>query len=152
MAISALVLWILTAGGGFYMLAQWVGGGGHRRASATRFPPALIFGHFLLAAAGLVLWIIYLAVDKRPLGWAALILLALAAVGGLTMFALWVPTYRSRHAEVGPGSPGSQQPAMASGDHPPERSFPVPIVGAHGVLAVTTLVLVVLTMIGIGTR
>jgi hypothetical protein len=41
---------------------------------------------------------------------------------------------------------------MASGDSPPERSFPVTIVGAHGVLAVTTLVLVVLTMIGIGTR
>jgi hypothetical protein len=149
MGIAALVLWILTAGGGFYLLAQWVGGGGHRRASATRFPPALVFGHFLLAAAGLVLWIIYLVVDKRPLGWAALVLLVLAAVGGLTMFARWVPSYRSRRAAV---APGSQQSAMASGDSPPERSFPVTIVGAHGVLAVTTLVLVVLTMIGIGTR
>jgi hypothetical protein len=149
MGIAALVLWILTAGGGFYLLAQWVGGGGHRRASATRFPPALVFGHFLLAAAGLVLWIIYLVVDKRPLGWAALVLLVLAAVGGLTMFARWVPSYRSRRAAV---APRSQQSAMASGDSPPERSFPVTIVGAHGVLAVTTLVLVVLTMIGIGTR
>lgn len=149
MGIAALVLWILTAGGGFYLLAQWVGGGGHRRASTTRFPPALVFGHFLLAAAGLVLWIIYLVVDKRPLGWAALVLLVLAAVGGLTMFARWVPSYRSRRAAV---APGSQQSAMASGDSPPERSFPVTIVGAHGVLAVTTLVLVVLTMIGIGTR
>jgi hypothetical protein len=96
-----------------------------------------------------VLWIIYLVVDKRPLGWAALVLLVLAAVGGLTMFARWVPSYRSRRAAV---APGSQQSAMASGDSPPERSFPVTIVGAHGVLAVTTLVLVVLTMIGIGTR
>lgn len=148
MGIAALVLWILTAGGGFYLLARWVGGGGHRRASATRFPPALIFGHFLLAAAGLVLWIIYLVIDNHPVGWAALILLALAAVGGLTMFTLWVPSYRSRHAAV---APSSQQAAAASGDNPPERSFPVAIVGAHGVLAVTTLVLVVLTMIGIGT-
>ncbi|UXA05004.1 hypothetical protein KXD96_18740 [Mycobacterium sp. SMC-2] len=147
MGIAALVLWILTAGGGFYLLAQWVGGGGHRRTSATRFPPALIFGHFLLAAAGLVLWIIYLGADSRPVGWAALVLLALAAVGGLTMFARWVPSYRARQAAA---APGSQQPAGGSGDNPPERSFPVAIVGAHGVLAVTTLVLVVLTMAGIG--
>jgi hypothetical protein len=95
-----------------------------------------------------VLWIIYLVVGKRPVGWVALILLALAAVGGLTMFALWVPSYRTRHAAV---APSSQQPALGSGDNPPERSFPVAIVGAHGVLAVTTLVLVVLTMVGIGT-
>ncbi|WP_375481283.1 hypothetical protein [uncultured Mycobacterium sp.] len=151
MGIAALVVWILTAGGGSYLLAQWVSGGGHRRASATRFPPALIFGHFLLAAAGLVLWIIYLMMHKHPVGWAALILLALAAVAGLTMFALWVPSYRSRRAGV---TPGRQQPAVtaaAPGEHAPERSFPVTIVAAHGLLAVTTLVLVVLSMLGIGT-
>jgi manganese efflux pump family protein len=147
MGIAALVLWVLTAGGGFYMLAQWVGGGGHRSGSATRFPSALIFGHFLLAASGLVLWIIYLVVDKRSVGWVALILLALAAVGGLTMFARWVPTYRSRQRAP---APAGEQPAAASGDNPPERNFPVAIVGAHGVLAVTTLVLVILTMVGIG--
>jgi manganese efflux pump family protein len=147
MGIAALILWVLTAGGGFYLLARWVGGGGHRRESTTRFPPALIFGHFLLAAAGLVLWIIYLVVDKRPVGWVALILLALAAAGGLTMFARWVPSYRSRQ---GAGAASDQHSAAVSGDNPPERNFPVAIVGAHGVLAVTTLVLVVLTMVRIG--
>ncbi|ORA09985.1 hypothetical protein [Mycobacterium arosiense] len=149
MGIAALVLWILTAGGGFYMLANWVSGGGHRRASATRFPPALIFGHFLLAAAGLVLWIIYLAVHKPSVGWVALILLALAAVGGLTMFARWAPSYRSRQGAV---APSGRQSVAARDENPPERNFPVAIVGAHGVLAVTTLVLVVLTMAGIGAR
>jgi hypothetical protein len=33
------------------------------------------FSHFLLAAAGLVLWIIYLVIDQAALGWAALIVL-----------------------------------------------------------------------------
>jgi hypothetical protein len=31
---------------------------------------------------------------------------------------------------------------------PPERNFPVPVVAAHGILAVTTLVLVLFTMLG----
>jgi hypothetical protein len=146
MGIAALVLWVLTAGGGFVMLAQWVRGGGHRSGSATRFPSALIFGHFLLAASGLVLWIIYLVAHKPTVGWVALILLVLAAVGGLTMFARWVPSYRARQSVGAPAG----QPAAASADNPPERHFPVAIVGAHGVLAVTTLVLVILKMVGVG--
>ena len=147
MGIAALVLWIVTAGGGFYLLAQWVAHGGHRRSSASRFPPALIFGHFLLAAAGLVLWIIYLASHNDLLGWVALIVLGVVAVLGITMFALWIPAYQRSRATAGAGAPPSPQ---ASGDTAPERSFPVVIVGAHGLLAVTTLVLVVLTMVGVG--
>jgi hypothetical protein len=33
---------------------------------------------------------------------------------------------------------------------PAERHFPVPIVVGHGLLAATTLVLVLLTMLGVG--
>jgi hypothetical protein len=43
-----------------------------------------------------------------------------------------------------------RRPRVAVGGTAPEGSFPVAIVGAHGVLAVTTLILVVLTMVGIG--
>jgi hypothetical protein len=38
--------------------------------------------------------------------------------------------------------------AVAEG--PAERHFPVPIVAGHGLLAATTLVLVLLTMLGVG--
>jgi hypothetical protein len=33
---------------------------------------------------------------------------------------------------------------------PPERNFPLPVVLIHGVLAVTTLVLVLFTALGVG--
>jgi len=146
MAITALVAWILTAGGGFYMLAKWIGGGGHRRPGTTKFPPPVVFGHFLLAAVGLVLWIIYVAADNDPIGWVALIVLVPVAALGFTMLTLWIPSYRNSRAPATAGA-GS---APASGDAPPERSFPVVVVGAHGVLAVATVILVLLTMLHVG--
>jgi manganese efflux pump family protein len=144
MGIAALIAWILTAGGGFFMLAKWVGGGGHR-GQGTKLPPAVIFSHFLLAAAGLVLWIIYLTIDSDPLGWAALIALVPVAVLGFVMLVRWIPTYRGSHAAVGAGGPGNR-----SDQDVPERSFPVAVVAGHGVLAVATVILVLLAMTGVG--
>jgi hypothetical protein len=148
MGIAALVLWILTAGGGFFLLTKWVAGGGHRRPSSTKFPPAVIFGHFLLAGAGLVLWIIYLAIDNDAIGWAALIVLVPVALLGFTMFVLWLPSYRKSRELAGANGPGAAKPTTEA---PPERAFPVAVVVAHGVLAVTTVVLALLSMVGVGT-
>lgn len=128
MDIAALVLWVITALGGFYMLGTWISKGGHRDVEGSRFPPPLIFGHFLLAATGLVLWIIYVATDEDSLAWISFVILLVVALLGFTMLAKWIPTYRS--ADTGAG--------------PAERHFPVAIVGGHGVLAATTLVLVLL--------
>lgn len=147
MGIAALVLWVLTALGGFYMLAKWVAGGGAKRPSSTKLPPAVIFGHFALAAAGLVLWIIYLFVDRRAIGWVAFGVLVPVALLGLAMFVRWIPTYRNSRAPAGVGG----GPERASDAGPPERAFPVLVVGGHGVLAVATVVLVLLTDLGIGT-
>jgi hypothetical protein len=128
MDIAALVLWVLTALGGFYLLATWISKGGHRDVEGSRFPPPVIFGHFLLAATGLVLWIIYVASDEASLAWISFVILLVVALLGVTMLARWIPTYR----------------AGDSGSGPAERHFPVAIVGGHGVLAATTLVLVLL--------
>lgn len=153
MDIAALILWILTAGGGFYLLATWIAKGGARPAPAggSRFPPALIFGHFLLAAAGLVVWIIYVVNDKDALAWTAFVLLAVVALLGFTMLARWIPTYRSHSvtAATGAGSAGTRSVA-APADGPAERHFPVAIVAGHGLLAASTLVLVLLTALGVG--
>jgi len=137
--VAALILWILTAGGGFVLLGTWVAKGGARHQPAgagSRFPPALILGHFLLAAAGLVLWIIYVATDTSALAWVAFVLLAVVALMGFTMFARWIPSYRAARATTAAGAAADTGPA--------ERHFPVSIVAAHGLLAATTLVLVLL--------
>src|SRR5919206_1630712 len=105
MGIAALVAWVLTAGGGFVMVGRWVAAGGLRqqRDGATRFPAPLVFGHAGLAAAGLVLWIIYLALDADSLRWVAFVLLVLVALGGFTLFARWLPSRRGSAVSAGVG-------------------------------------------------
>jgi hypothetical protein len=144
---AALIAWLATAAGGFVMLAIWLSRGGMKQAAegGSRIRPPLILGHFLLAVVGLVLWIIYVATDSDALAWVAFVLLAVVALLGFTMFAIWYQRrQRGPTAATGvTGSPGSSQT-------PPEQHFPVPIVGLHGLLAVITVVLVFLTAIGIG--
>jgi len=138
---AALIAWVATAGGGFVLLAIWLARGGMRqgREPGARIRPALILSHFLLAATGLLLWIIYVATDSDALAWIALVLLGIVAILGWTMFAIWYQRrQRGRVAEaVDPGTPA-------------EQHFPVPVVALHGVLAVTTVVLVFLTAVGVG--
>ncbi|HKB19826.1 MAG TPA: hypothetical protein VKC65_02350 [Gaiellaceae bacterium] len=137
----ALIAWLLTAAGGFVLLSLWVARGGIQQARepGSRIRPPLILSHFALAATGLVLWIIYAATDSDALAWIAFVLLLVVAVLGLTMFSIWWRR-RQRVAVAQAVDPGT----------PAEQHFPVPIVAAHGLLAVTTLVLVFLATIGVG--
>lgn len=43
-----------------------------RQREGGRIRPPLILSHFLLAAAGLVVWIVYLASDADALAWVAI--------------------------------------------------------------------------------
>ncbi|WP_062987577.1 hypothetical protein [Nocardia anaemiae] len=136
MGIAALILWLLTATGGFVLLGTWIAKGGARQPNTSHLPAPVVFGHFLLAVAGLVVWIIYLAVDNDALAWVAFVLLIPVALLGFAMLLRWLPVYRAHTATETP--------------EPAERHFPVAIVGGHGVLAVTTVVLVLLTALGVG--
>ena len=151
MAVVALVTWVVTAGLGFFMLATWARAGGVRAGAApataaagevpvdptahpagTRFPPALVFGHFLIAATGLVLWIIYLAVDSEALAWVALVVIVVAAAGGDVLFLRW---WKDRNQ---------------SGAQRAEQTIPQAVVYLHGLFAVVTIVLVFLVAVGVG--
>jgi hypothetical protein len=128
MAVAALVTWVLTALGGFVLLARWVSGGGHRPDTGTRLTPGLVFTHFALAAVGLVVWIVYVVAKSDALAWVGFVLLLPVALLGFTMFARWLSSRRTDAAE---------------------SRFPVPVVIGHGLLAATTLVLVLLAALGV---
>lgn len=136
MGIAALILWLLTAAGGFVLLGTWIAKGGTRRPGSSGLPAPVIFGHFLLAVAGLIVWIVYLVADSDALAWVAFGLLMPVALLGFAMLLRWLPVYRAH--------------ATNETEAPPERHFPIAIVGGHGVLAVGTVVLVLLTALGIG--
>jgi flagellar basal body-associated protein FliL len=134
----ALILWILTALGGVYLLATWLQHGGTQQGDrpGRRIKPPLILSHFALAAAGLVVWIVYVANDSDTLAWIAFAALAVVALLGFTMFAAWLAQR---------GGAAAAETADAA-----ERHFPQAVVGLHGLLAAATLVFVFLTAIGVG--
>jgi hypothetical protein len=77
---------------------------------------------------------------EDALTWIAFAILAVVALLGWTMFAIWL---RRRQARVG----GTE---MAAPGVPAEQHFPVSIVALHGLLAVTTVALVLLTALEVG--
>ncbi|MFS8522879.1 MAG: hypothetical protein FWJ87_16185 [Micromonosporaceae bacterium] len=129
MAIAALITWLVTALGGFVMLGTWISRGGHRPGGSTRLSPGLVFTHFVLAAVGLVVWIIYLIAGGDAWAWIAFVLLLPVALLGFTMFGRWLSSRRNDTAE---------------------SRFPMPVVLGHGLFAAATLVLVFLVAIGVG--
>ena len=146
MGVAALISWFVTAFVGLYLLAVWLieNDVTHRGAVASRLPAPVIFGHLLLALAGLVVWVIHLVSHSSALGWTALGTLVAIGALGLTMFTRWIPVHAAYVAAE------STRGMSAEFDFPAERAFPLSVVIIHGVLAVTTVTLVVLAMLEIG--
>jgi hypothetical protein len=172
MGVAALITWIAAALAGLYMLAVWliendVTGPG---AAASRLPTLVVFAHLLLALTGLVVWAAYLFLGRLALAWAACAILIAIMLLGLAMFARWIPVYRGPtvpadgplavHAvpaaagqvayasPVTPSAPEATTPAAYA--IPAEGNFPVAVVAGHGLLAVATFTLVLLSALGIG--
>jgi hypothetical protein len=92
--------------------------------------------------AGLLLWGAYLLADEDRLAYLTLADLGIAVALGLTMAVRWIPVYRTyRH------TPRRDPSATRVVTVPPERHFPLPAVVLHGVLAVTTVILVTVTVL-----
>lgn len=142
MSVAALFTWMITIFGGLILLVIWIieYDAEFQSAAATRLPVSVISTHALLGMSGLLLWVGYLLVGKERLAWAAVFVLAAVALLGLLMAVRWIRVYRSFAA------PGPSMTRNATA--PPERSFPLPVVLLHGILAVTTFVLVLLTTLG----
>jgi hypothetical protein len=180
MPVVAFITWIVTAMGGLYLLAIWLieYDPDFQRAAATRLPVPVVSGHVLFAVGGLVIWLMYLITDEAVFAWATAGVLAFVATFGLTMAVRWIGVYRAsplrspapaltglqpgrvevrdawtpRQALAASSIPGVASDQVRPGELavPPERHFPVSVVIGHGVFAVATIVLVVLTLLGVG--
>lgn len=148
MAVAALLTWCLTALAGLYLVAVWLieYDREYQRAVATRLPIPVIAAHAMLAVGGLGLWVVNFVLRQDRLAWAAVAALGVVAVLGLIMALRWLKVYRTvpsrERAVAAADGPGWQH---RHGPVPAERNFPVSVVIAHGVFAVTTVVLVALT-------
>jgi hypothetical protein len=161
MSLLALVIWIMTAGGGLYLLSIWLieYDKDFHAVAATRLPPPVLAAHVTLAGGSLLLWIYYLFYDDDDIAWASAIGLSVAAVLGVVMAVRWVAVYRAKRASMRQerlthvwqrsGVAMLDRPVQRA-EGPPERNFPLPVVIAHGAFAAATLTLVLLTTFGVG--
>jgi len=147
MEFAALITWFVAILAGLYMLAVWlIENDVTSRATPSRLPAPVIFSHLFLAATGFTLWVGYLVMHRKTLAWAAVAVLLGIATLGLTMFLRWIPVYYGP-----PASPGPQASSLAAvRDAPAEGHFPVILVYCHGLMAVATFILVLLTALGVG--
>jgi hypothetical protein len=146
MSVAALFTWMVTILAGLILVVIWIieYDPEFQTAAATRLPVPVISAHALLGLGGLMLWIGYLLEDQQQLAWATVAALGAVAILGLIMAARWIGVYRT---VVDPGPSLTRSTTV-----PPERNFPLPVVVVHGILAVTTLVLVLFTALGVGPR
>jgi hypothetical protein len=163
---AALVLWLVTAGGGLTMASIWLARGGLRQgdevlessyvhvADATevagvplvprrsRLPVWAVTTHAALAVLGFFLWAYYVNHEgEEGTGIGALPplvvgLLLVVAGIGLVMVRRWREDRVRLNAERAPNA-----------ERPPEQRIPAAVVGLHGLLAVVTLVLVFLAAV-----
>jgi hypothetical protein len=134
MPAIALLSWVITLLAGLFLLTIWLieYDPAIQRAAATRLPVPVISGHALLALTGLGVWVGYLVTGNDVLAWATLAVLAVVVSLGVTMAVRWIKVYR-----------GKPDPMV-----PPERHFPLSVVIGHGLLALSTVVLVLLSTLG----
>jgi hypothetical protein len=156
MTLLALLAWITTASAGLYLLSIWLieYDKDFHAAAETRLPRPVLIAHVALAFGGLLVWAGYLVYDQDRLAWIALAAVVGAASLGTVMAIRWVGVYRAHKARADLAVVW-QQGRIAVLDNsspagPPERSFPLSVVVAHGARATVTIVIVLLVTLGVG--
>jgi hypothetical protein len=141
MSFAALFAWIATALLGLLLLIIWLMEYDHefQSAAATRLPVPVISAHALLGVGGLMLWAVYLLADAERVAWVVVADLGVVALLGVIMGIRWIGVYRN-----------FTKPSYLPNKIitvPPERHFPLPVVIAHGILATSTVALVLGTVL-----
>ncbi len=144
MTLAALITWFAAVVAGLCLLAIWLIEYDKSDVD-SHLPRTMVSAHGMLAVVGLVVWSAYVDGGSPRLAWTAVLILAVVAVLGLTMAGRWIGVYRMYKTPSAAVVPIGARGATGADAVPPERKFPVPVVIAHGVLAVATIVIVLLT-------
>lgn len=141
--VAALISWLLTAAFGGVLVLLWTARSGSRplrrvrRATYGRPPPyiprSLVVTHVALALGGLAAWTAAIVGALEGPAYVAVAALLVVALLGASMFVRWLGSRRARRA------------ARAMDGAPAESRLPTMVVLGHGVLGVTTVVLVLLS-------
>jgi hypothetical protein len=127
--LVALGFWAATAAAGGYLFAA------HRRRGRV---PGLALGHGAVALSGLALWAAFAVAGLHTLAWIAAALVILAAGLGMAVLVTSIPE---------PAPPGPGGPPPSAGGSGSRRVFAIV---CHVALAVTAMLLVLLTATGSG--
>jgi hypothetical protein len=94
--VATLVSWLATEALGAFMVRSWIVRGGIRAARRRPARPdvmslPVLAGHAGLNAAGLLCWIVFLAAAAKPAAWLAIVLMAPAIGLGISTVTIWTP-------------------------------------------------------------
>jgi len=130
--IGVLLALMATGLTGTFLLATWLGMGGHRAVSSHpgRLPNVLVFSHVSVAAVIFVLWLFYVVLHTSALALGAGALIIVVVALGLGLFRRWLVHL---HDHVAPPTA--------------EQELPFVAVVIHGAFATATAVLVVLAIV-----
>lgn len=133
MGVAAFVMWVLTAAGGFYLLAIRIADGGLRRPpiKITRFPTALFLGHPVLAVMALAMWVEFLMTSRAIYAWIAFAVLVVVTLLGFVLLTRWLTGRGGKHARDS------------------ERALPYAAMLTHGAVSLLTFVLVLLAALAV---
>jgi len=139
---------VATAIPGAYLLTAWLASDARRRVSRRPVVrSALPLGHAGLAITGLLIWIAFMLTHTAALAWADVGLTWVIA--GLGMATLLAAGLEQQVIGTSPEAAAPGAVAETSTAAFPARA-PVIIIALHGALATLTILLVLLTAVGIG--
>ncbi len=154
-----MVVWVLTAGIGVYLLAAGIAAQRQaaadaavsgdtpadaavsRGSSAAEGSPLLEFIHPMLALLGLTFWIFFVMTDDRLFAWIAFGVVVATVLAGLSWVIITRQAARRRTALRRDREPGAAGHGAGAAGH----RFPAHLVMIHGLAATGTFALVVIS-------
>jgi hypothetical protein len=146
--LAALAAWLATAIPGAYLLTSWVTRDGRRRLiRKPGVPSAAPIGHAALAITGLLIWIAFTVTHTAALAWADVgVTWVIAGLGMATLLAA-SPEQRV----IGTSTQGAALVRVNETSTTPfPTRAPVIAIALHGTLATLTILLVLVSAVGIG--